>query len=330
MALGTLLLALLIDTVWGDPPNRWHPVVWMGTLIHKLRRLMPTSGRVGPFLGGGLIALGGAGLVWVVGAGLHALALRLPWPMRLLVEALVLKSAFSLRGLVSAAREVETALHAGNLPEARRRLGWHLVSRETAHLDESQVAAATIESLAENLSDGVVAPLLYYQVGGLPAALAYRYWNTCDAMLGYRDAEREWLGKIPARMDDVANLIPARLTAWGILCAQTVRSGFAASNGLASAVAIYRRDCRKTASPNAGHPMSAMAGALGVELKKAGYYRLGEGLAHPQTSDIRRAVRLVYLATAVWLGALFVISCVADSRRKGGENGRKSVDGPGN
>jgi adenosylcobinamide-phosphate synthase len=303
----TILLAFLIDTLWGDPPNRWHPVAWMGTLITQLRRRMPASGRLGLLLGGSVIALGGAGLVWGIGLALQRVTARLPWPLHLLAEAAVLKSTFSLRGLVGAARDVETALLAGDLPQARRWLGWHLVSRETGQLDESQVAAAAIESLAENLSDGVVAPLFYYRLGGLPAALAYRYLNTCDALLGYRDAEREWLGKVPARADDIANLIPARLTAWGILVAQRLASNFGAGANLSTAVAIYRRDCAKTTSPNAGHPMSAMAGVLGVELEKVGHYRLGGGLARPQPSDIERAVRLVYLASGLCLGAFYLL-----------------------
>ncbi len=216
-----------------------------------------------------------------------------------LAEAILLKMTFSLRGLAEAADEVRGALAVGNLPEARRLVSWHLVSRDTTNLDPSQVAAATIESVAENASDGVVAPLLYYTLGGLPAALAYRFANTADAMLGYRDPAHEWLGKVPARLDDLANLLPARVTA-GLLILAAALAGEDAGN----AWRVWRRDASKTASPNAGHPMSAMAGALDIELEKAGHYQLGAGGCPPGPGDIRRAVHLSRVAIALAIGLL--------------------------
>jgi len=299
---GVVAAALLLDVMLGDPPNRWHPVAWMGTLICRWRNVMPAQGRVRPLLGGGLIALAGGALV----GGIGRLLLRLPKPLSWLVETLVLKTTFSLRGLIQAARAVEMALQAGDLPQARYWLGWHLVSRDTRQLNENQIVAATIESLAENLSDGLIAPLFYYRLGGLPAALVYRYLNTCDAMLGYRDSEREWLGKIPARSDDVLNLIPARLTAAGILLAGWLLTRSAQS--LSTSVDIYWRDRNKTASPNAGHPMSAMAGALGTELEKVGHYRLGQGLRRPQAADLQRTIWRLVAAAGLCLGALFLYS----------------------
>jgi len=233
------------------------------------------------------------------------LAWALVWVRRLnplvylLLAALLLKATFAYTGLVKAARQVKAALERGDLPEARRLVSWHLVSRDTAGLSASQVAAATIESVAENTSDGVVAPLLYYALGGLPAALAYRFINTADAMLGYRDPTREWLGKVPARLDDLANLLPARATA-GLLTLAAVLVGEEAIG----AWQVWRRDAGVTASPNAGQPMSAMAGALGVELEKVGQYRLGVGGRLPTSGDIGRAVRLMRAATALAIGSL--------------------------
>lgn len=294
-----VVLALVLDLVLGDPPNRWHPVAWMGTLIARLQAMMPTEGRLQPFLGGGVITLGGGALLWSIGK----LLLILPEPLRLLGETAVLKTTFSLRGLVRAAQDVEAALQTGDLPKARHWLGWHLVSRDTSRLTESQIAAATIESLAENLSDGVVAPLFYYHLGGMPAALAYRYINTCDAMLGYRDVAREWLGKVPARLDDFLNLLPARLTAVGIM----VSGQWSSTRGQWTEMwRVYWQNRSQTDSPNAGHPMSAMAGALGVELEKIGQYQLGHGQRAPQTADIRRAIGLLYGAALISLSLLFL------------------------
>ncbi len=303
MRVAILLLALLIDHLLGDPPNRWHPVAWMGRGIAWAQRHAP-----GPHapparqlaFGGGIVAAGVA-LTAGVGVMLTRLARALAAP-GILIEALVLSATLSLRGLNRAARQVENALTAGDLPAARHWLSWHLVSRRTDALDASQVAAAVIESIAENASDGVIAPLTWYAIGGLPAALAYRFLNTADAMLGYRDPAREWLGKIPARLDDAANLIPARITALLIILAAPLAGG-----DRGRAWRVWRRDAGKTASPNAGHPMSAMAGALGVRLEKPDHYTLGRDLRPPRAADIAPARRIITLAVALFalLLALF-------------------------
>jgi len=299
-----LLLALFFDLAFGDPPNRWHPVAWMGHVIAWGRRRAPRSGRWSPFSYGLAGVVAGIVAAVALGRALAAGMMRLPAGAGLLAEAFLLKTTFSLRGLVEAATEVEMALQRHDLPAARHSLGWHLVSRPTAELSESQVAAATIESLAENASDGVIAPLFFYAAAGLPAVFAYRFINTADAMVGYRDAIHEWLGKAPARLDDLANLIPAPLTALLLLVTSSL-VGLDAGQ----AWRTWRRDAYTTPSPNAGHPMSVMAGALGVELAKSSsthdanlnLYRLGAGLGEARTEDIAPAIRLVQ--TATWLGA---------------------------
>lgn len=308
-----LALALLLDLMRGDPPNRFHPVAWMGTAIAAARRRAPQGGRLARFGYGAWLALGGAMTAAGLGYLLERGCARLPAPWGWLAEAGLLKMTFSVRGLACAAGEVEAALEAESLPEARRRLSWHLVSRDTTMLSASQVAAATVESVAENSSDSLVAPLFYYAAGGLPGALAYRFLNTADAMLGYRDPAHEWLGKAAARLDDVANLAPARLTA-GLLALAAALLGEDAGR----AWRIWRRDAGKTASPNAGHPMSAMAGALGVELEKAGHYRLGAGQHPPRPGDISRAVRLMRVATALFVGLLALLSALKQGRRRDG------------
>ena len=171
-----------------------------------------------------------------------------------------------------AAQAVASALARDDLNEARRLLAWHLVSRDTAILDKAQISAAVIESIAENTNDSIVAPALYYLLGGLPCALGYRFINTADALVGYRDIKHEWLGKVSARLDDLANVVTARLTAGLFIVAAHL-----AGEDAKRAWQIWRRDSGQTASPNAGHPMSAAAGALGVELEKVEHYRLGAG-----------------------------------------------------
>lgn len=270
-------------------------------------RFRPRGNRFSEFMFGVLILLTGLTLTIGAGRALSFLASLQPLWAGILLEAFALKLTISLRGLAGASRDVETALKAGNLPEARRLLSWHLVSRDTSQLDGSKVAAAAIESVAENASDGMIAPLFFFAVGGLPAALAYRFVNTADSMLGYRDAEREWLGRAPARLDDLLNFIPARLTGLFIIL-----SAYLANASGRGAWRILWRDSRVTASPNAGIPMSAMAGALGVELEKVDHYVLGKGLRSPKVADLARARRLLYiiaaLAALVLTSATFYVS----------------------
>ena len=255
-----------------------------------------------PCIYGAVVVIAGAVLVGGIGVVVEAVLHLLPRPLYWLAEAYVFKTTLALCGLVGAASQVQEALAAGDLDRARHLLSWHLVSRDTTQLNSSQVAAATVESVAENASDGIIAPLVYYALGGLPAALAYRFINTADAMLGYRDPEREWLGKVPARLDDLVNLVPARLTAGFLLLATQLLGG-----PTRRAWGVWYRDARQTASPNAGQPMSVMAGALGVELAKVGYYCLGAGQPPPTAPDISVAVRLVYWAVAVAVGVFAIV-----------------------
>jgi adenosylcobinamide-phosphate synthase len=308
---GVLSLALLLDLAFGDPPNRRHPVAWMGAAITVARRHAPGQGRLASLTYGALLTVGGVAAVNRLACLLGSIVAHLPVPWGWLVEAGLLKLTFSVRGLTDAARQVETALSAGNLPEARQLLAWHLVSRDTGTLDQSQVAAATIESIAENASDGVVAPLLCYAVGGLPAAWTYRFINTTDSMLGYRDQGHEWLGKVPARLDDLANFLPARLTAGLLLLAAAL-----IGEDVGGAWRVWRRDAGKTASPNAGHPMSAAAGALGVELQKVGHYSLGVEGRRPKPDDIKRATRLLRVSAMLAAGFLITYLLACGDRQK--------------
>ena len=329
----TILLAIVIDLLFGDPPNRWHPTAWMGSLISYTKSWWSkTAGKENDLLGhnsppapsdswalytssgrasaithkdaaemalGAVTVLGGMGMVTGISAVLAWLCSCLPAPFDLLAQAALLKTTFSLHGLDRAAGEVQSALAMGDLPKARRSLAWHLVSRDTSTLDEALVAAATVESIAENTSDGVIAPLFYYVVGGLPAAVAYRFANTADAMLGYHTPELEWLGKAPARLDDLLNLLPARLTGLLIALAAPLAGG-----DIRNALLAMRKDAHRTQSPNAGYPMSAMAGALEVELEKHGHYKLGAGGRSATAADIHRARRTMLATTWLFVAAV--------------------------
>lgn len=300
--LSAFLLALLLDWLLGDPPNRFHPTAWMGTFIGDLFEKRPSGSPILEFIFGMALTLGGIFLFGALGYGLEKFFLSVPFGLGIILQAILLKTSFSLHGLWKTSGEVHAALVDTNLPEARRLLSWHLVSRDTSELSESHVAAATIESVAENASDSVIAPLFFYALGGLPFAFLYRFVNTADAMLGYRDQSREWVGKFPARLDDLLNYIPARLTGIFIILGAGKKS--------ARAWRIMRRDAHLTESPNAGFPMSAMAGALAIELEKIGVYRLGKGFSLPSAQHIHNARVIILFATflslIVFLPLLFL------------------------
>ena len=306
-----LALAVALDLVFGDPPNRWHPVAWIGRLVALGRRLAPRSPDD--------LAIHGSFLVLIVagasaGGALvaHALLAALPGIAAPLAQAWLLKCSLSLRGLFGAVEVVRGHLVAGDLEGARRVVAWHLVSRETADLDRGAVASAAVESLAENLTDGFVAPVCFYVLGvlmggvgaGLALAWAYRAVNTADAMIGYRRDELEYLGRATARADDLLNYLPARLAAWAL-----VAGAWLARQSTVGAARAWRRDGGRTESPNAGQTMAAMAGALGVSLEKAGHYRLGEG-PPPDPETIDRAMRVERWAAALSL-ALALLALAA-------------------
>lgn len=285
---GAVLVALAADAIAGEPPSNLHPTVWMGRAIDAARRRAPVRSHAAAFAAGcalsavGIVATAAVSYVAASGIG------RLPALARPIVEGLALKPSLSLRALLAAGLAVELALERGDLHAAREQLSLHLVSRPTGDLAPHEVAGAAISSLAENLSDALVAPLMAYCLAGLPAAYAYRFINTADSMLGYRTRELEWFGKPSARLDDVANLVPARLTALLIAVAAPLVGG-----STRRALRIARSDAGRTASPNAGWPMATMAGALDVQLAKRGAYALHDSGRRATVNDMARSRRLI-------------------------------------
>lgn len=302
-----ILATVLIDHFLGDPPNRFHPVAAMGSLIRAGAKSTPSGRPAAGFLWGlGLVLLGGAAfaLPWVFIAPFIE---RLPFWLGGVLLGLLLKPVLSLRRLAEAGMQVHAALAGGDLPEARRLLCWHLVSRETCGLSAGQTASAAIESLAENLTDSFFAPLLAFTAGGLPLAWFYRFVNTADAMIGYRTPRYEYPGKTAARLDDLLNWLPARLAAILLVCAAWI-----CRLDAANAWRVMIRQHARTSSPNAGWTMSATAGALRVRLEKDGAYRLDGGDEFPVQGDIPRAVRLVRAAAALgWLFCAGLLSTLA-------------------
>jgi adenosylcobinamide-phosphate synthase len=301
-------LAFLFDWQLGDPANRWHPVAWQGRLLASAGRHLP-AGDPARLAYGAAVVLAGAGASALAASLLDCVAGRLPTVPRLLLRAAVLKLAISSHGLDRAGGEVEAALRREDLTEARRLLSWHLVSRPTGDLSTEEVAAAAVESLAENLTDALIAPLSAYALAGLPGVWAYRFVQTADSMWGYHDAEHEWSGKFAARLDDALNWLPARLSALLLTLAAWFH-GADAGNAWRTRGAQARR----TASPNAGQTMATMAGALHVTLSKRRHYTLAGG-QEPVTPDALRQARRI-VRTAAWLGVALLTAPAARRRNE--------------
>jgi adenosylcobinamide-phosphate synthase len=298
-----LLAALMVDRIFGDPHSTCHPVALMGRFIGWWGRpdLFPP------------VVQRGAGVVfWVITAALFALPFYLvekaaPWFLYLLLAPFLLKSCFAWRSVEEHTLAVVAALEDG-VEGGRDRVSL-LVSRNTAQLDRRHILSAGYESMTENLTDSIVSPLLFYSVSGLTGAAVYRAANTMDAMLGYRD-ERERLGWCAARMDDLFNYIPARITALLLLMY------FASCGRFSPAVQVMRRDGKKRPGFNGGIVMAAMAGGIGIQFEKPGVYTIGDGgrTLDEAGPEIIRASRVVILMTVfIAICTLFLLGALINS-----------------
>ncbi len=324
--LAVLLLAVLLDLVTRELPSRFHPTVWIGKTVAWVEGVAPRS-KAGGLPVGVLIALlipaFWAAATWFAARGLQELH-----PLAYLaVGAILLKPTFALRMLHRVAADTRSLLPGGDSAPGNRDPGNRdpgnrdpgnlapdnlvalrenmrsLVSRDVSALTAGQAIAATVESVSENTTDSFIGPWLAFALFGLPGAFAYRAINTLDSMIGYH-GEYEYLGKAAARLDDLVNLVPARLTALLLTLGSVVLPGQRAGR----AWRIMWRDHARTASPNAGWTMSGMAGALGVELEKEGHYRLGDSTRSLEGEDITRAVQSMYLVAG--LGLLIALGII--------------------
>lgn len=299
-----IVLSLSLDLLLGDPPTFLHPVGWQGRFITTFWALRSSRSPGTLFVHGLFIITAGltltlslVGLVqWM---GLKLLVQNGRLFVRFLIVlagAVVLKGSFSFRNLIKAGNSVRCALEDDDVDEARRLVSYHLVSRNVDNLDEAGLSSAAIESLSENFTDSLSAPLFWNSLFGPVGAWCYRFANTADAMLGYRSGEREWGGKAAARLDDILSWFPARLSGW-VLCAAALPSGLSFSR----AVQVMLRDSRKCESPNSGWTMAAAAGALGVALEKKDSYLINAGGDNPSVSQLKDLNRLLYWSLVIFL-----------------------------
>ena len=302
----TTVLAFFIDCILGDPRSRFHPVVLIGNLVAWLDHCFyrPEDTNEKKLLAGGVLVL----IVLVVCYEAAWCVLRLieliPLEhLGMALEALLLAFMISPKSLAVAGMEIRNLLKDGELSEARRKVGW-IVGRDTEKLSAPEASRAAIETVAENTVDGIISPLFFYLVGGLPLAVLYRAANTMDSMLGYKNAKYLYFGRVAARLDDVLNYIPARVTG-----ALFVLAAFLLHFDGRRAWRILRRDAAKHPSPNGGHAEAPVAGALGIRLGGKNYYfgephfraYMGEARREIEADDIQKTVRLMYTVTILFL-----------------------------
>ena len=312
-----------MDLLLADPDWMPHPVVFMGKAISALegflRPRLPQTPR-GELLGGVILAAALPAGTFAAASGARALANKLNPKLGLALETVWCWQALALRGLAQESAAVQRELERGDLPAARKAVG-RIVGRDTQELTAEGVTKAAVETVAENFSDGVAAPLFYMLLGGAPLALAYKAVNTMDSMVGYKNDRYLYFGRAAAKLDDLANLAPARLAA---LC--WVGAAYLTGQDGRNAWNIWRRDRRNHASPNSAQTESACAGALGVQLAgPASYFgktvdkpTIGDPKRAVEPADIGRANRMLYGAAGLALGAGLLAGALARGRRRRG------------
>lgn len=306
-----LFAAYLLDLAAGDPGWLPHPVRWIGSLIARTEKVLypekdsPAGLRFSGFALWVVVMLA----VLLAAKAFLGLSNFVAPPLGDLAAIWLAYSTLATRSLHDESRRVADALRAGELDLARSRLSF-IVSRETSQLDSDAILRALVETVSENLSDGIVAPLFYLALGGPVGAILYKAVNTMDSMLGYKNERYRFFGTFAARADDVANWVPARISGWLLV-------GACACMGLdwRVAAATMLRDAPKMKSPNAGYPEAAAAGGLGVQLGGANCYfgtivekpLLGEPVGPITIETYQRMIRLMYLTSGLaFLLALLV------------------------
>lgn len=301
-----LISSYLVDQLAGDPEWFPHPVRLIGSTISCGESTLRYSGQSArsEFITGAALTVAVVGSTYWLTAAIPRRVRRRSSRLGDVVELLLGWTCLAARNLEQEARAVTHALQADDLPLARKRLS-RIVGRDTEHLNAEEISRAVIETLAESASDGIMAPLFYMVIGGIPLAMAYKAVNTLDSMIGHADDRYFYFGKVAARCDDVANFLPSRFSALSIIgAAKLVKD-----SDPSSAWHTWRRDGAKHKSPNAGQPESAMAGALHVALGGDNSYagevipgpRMGDEFPHANPRKAVQAIRLVSVVTVIGL-----------------------------
>ena len=297
--------AILIDLIFGDPKNRYHPTAWIGTLIAKFTPLAKHQNPIFEKIGGVL-------LIIIISSIVILLLLSIDFGISLiftdyislvvsvLVGIMLLKSTIAIRGMEKHAINVLESLENNNLNMARNHLSM-IVKRNTTNLDKNHILSGVLESISENTVDGITGPMFYYAFFGLPGAFFYRIVNTADSMIGYKNNLFKNLGWFTATCDTILNYIPSRLTGLMMIISAAILH-----NNWRHSYKIMMRDGKKTESPNAGYPMAALAGALETKFEKINHYKLGDGEIILTKQHVISAINIMKLTSVLFFGIITV------------------------
>ena len=312
VSLSAIYIGYLLDLLLGDPPNWPHPVRWIGKLITytetRIRQVCHSEQALK--WGGLLLWIIVVGTTYLVSWAILQLFASLP-ALQWLVEVMMIYTILATKCLNDAAMSVYQALKSGSLADARQQLSY-IVGRETQTLNEEQITRATVETVAENSVDGVIAPLFFLFIGGAPLAMAYKAVNTLDSMIGYKTEKYRAIGYVSARMDDLWNLIPARIS-WFLFAG----AAWLLKLNYRQALRIGWRDRYQHKSPNCAWSEATVAGALGIQLGGPNTYFgqlidkpwMGDFVRNIEAEDIRLTIRLMYLASLLAL-VVFTVICL--------------------
>jgi len=303
----SVLLVLMVDLAVGDPKNRYHPTAWIGRLVGKLapygRSNNPHLEKIyGVILVVMVITIISAFTVLFLSALQSTENLDTSYLSKLFTIILsavaigiLLKTTIAIKGMIKHVSNIMTSLSGNDLEDARNRLSM-IVKRNTKDLDKQHILSATLESISENIVDGITGPLFYFSIFGLLGAFVYRTVNTIDSMIGYKTDIFRNLGWFGANCDKVLNFLPARITS-GVI----ILSCFILAGDWRHSIQIMKRDGSKTSSPNAGYPMATMAGALGVRLEKIGHYTLGDDKSEITEKHLKTALSIMKITTILFV-----------------------------
>jgi adenosylcobinamide-phosphate synthase len=285
-----ILTAVVIDIIIGELPSIIHPVVLMGGVISNIKKLLH---RYNNKLSGIILTA----VVLIIFLSIFLLLIKAStfnYYLYILISALILSTTFAIKSLINSIvlvkRDIDT-----DISNAQTSVSY-LVSRKTSNFSEKELISAAIETLTENITDSVIAPLIYAFIFGVLGAVFYRVVNTLDAMVGYKNPENINIGWFTAKLDDILNYIPARITGFLVVTASILLK-----LNWKNAYKIMMRDAKKTPSPNSGYPMAATAGALGIQLIKPGYYQLGDLINPLESETITKTILLTKITIVLFL-----------------------------
>ena len=297
--------AIVLDLIFGDPKNRYHPTAWIGNFIGSITTCMKNESQNLEKFGGIFIVLIPVSISCIVLFGLEFSIDFINaefWSVviSIIFGIILFKMTIAIRGMELHALAVLDSIQKNDLTQARKNLSM-IVKRNTKNLDKNHILSGTLESLSENIVDGITGPMFYFALFGLPGAFAYRIVNTVDSMVGYKTYMFKNLGWFGANCDNILNYIPSRLTGLTM-----VLGAMLLGHDWKNCYAIFKRDGKKTDSPNAGYPMAALAGALGTTFEKIEHYSLGNGNQEITSRKVTDAIALMKVTSLLFFGIVSI------------------------